>query len=127
MDAPETASSSKGEVLFRVKCPALGLYVLLFNQTWKEHVLPSHPQLEGKEGLVKSIIQSCDSHDDIFQKADRPRKIAIQKRCADFEPMNRYVRVAIELKKRKEWALVTSVYPVNGFPKKGVKKYEPDK
>jgi hypothetical protein len=130
MDLFETDSAAMitpptEEILFKVKCPALGLNVVLFRQTWEEQILPPHPQLRGKEELVKASIQNCHSRDNIFQKVDRPRKIALQKRCPDFEPMNRYSRVAIELKRKEDWAVVTSAYPVNGFPKRGVKKYEP--
>lgn len=120
-------TGSKDDLLFRIPCPALGLPVVLFKQIWDEHILPSHPQLGGKIELVKSLIQSCESLDDIFQKADRPRKIAIQKHCPDFMPMNRFLRVAIELKSKGNWAVVTSAYPVNSFPKRGIKKYEPGK
>ncbi|GEM_PF-2179301 len=127
MNPFKTDAQAKEEVLFKAKCPALGLNVILFRQAWEQHILPSHPQLGGKEEVVKQVIQSCHLLDDIFQKVDRPKRLAIQKRCSDFEPINSYLRVAIEIKKKGNWAIVTSAYPVNSFPKKGVKKYEPGK
>jgi len=40
--------------LFQVFCPALEYNVILFKQTWEEHVLPTHPDMKNKLDVVKS-------------------------------------------------------------------------
>ena len=109
--------------IFSIYCPALKLDVILFRQTWEEHILPYHKEMTNKISLVKSAVQSA-SENNIYQKIETPEKIAIQKRCSDFLPNDAFIRVAIKILNNKK-AVITSAYPSKGFPKKGVKKYEP--
>lgn len=80
--------------------------------------------MRNRLNLVKETIEKCDSADKIYQKVRNPSKISTQMKCSDFLPANPYVRVAMQLKDDGT-AVVTSTYPVNSFPKEGVKKYEP--
>ena len=111
----------KEEILFRVPCPALGLNVVLFKRTWKEHVLEGHPEMAGKIDLVMKTIKGCTSIDDIYSRDEK--RIFIQKNYPDFSPANPDLRVTMSLQK-KGYAIVTTAFPVKGLPR-GVNKYEP--
>jgi len=64
-------------------------------------------------------IENCKSQEDIFRKIRNPDQVSIHYQCSDFLPMNRYLRIAMFLKKKNGYAIVTSAYPVDNFPMKG--------
>ena len=112
----------QSNVMFSVKCPALGKDVVLLREIWEQKITIDHPEVKGKEELVKQTIQNFKSEDDIYQKIENPRKISFQIECADFLPWNKYLRIALRISDYR--IVVTSVYPVKSYPQKGVKKYD---
>ena len=98
--------------------------MILYRQTFEEHILPSRPELKRHVPLIKSIVEQDSSDVIVSQKISNPDRIAIQKKCPHFMPYNRYLRVALRLLNNKELAVITTVVPVDNVQSAGVKKYE---
>ena len=112
------------EVNFSVFCPALKCNVVLFHKTWVEHIIMAHPIMKTRLDAVRKAIQSCRTTADIFHKTKNPHQISIHWKCSDFEPFNRYLRVAVILKEKGKYGIITSAYPVDNLPQKESKRYE---
>lgn len=119
----DSTKTQKG-VVFSVRCPYIQRTVVLYRQTWEEHILPQRPELKHHVDLIKKILQEESSDTLVSQKIDNPNKIALQKKCSHFLPYNQYLRIALKVLGNKELAIVTTVIPVNSIQSSGVKKYE---
>jgi hypothetical protein len=109
--------------LLSVYSPALNREVVLYRQTWEEHILPSRPGLKSKLNLIERIITSKKEELILTQKADDPERVAIQKEVPDFLPLNRYLRIAVKmLDKPNDKAIMLTAIPVDNVQKTGVKR-----
>ena len=112
------------EIILAAECPAIHRKVILYKQTWEEHILPARPDLKHRLGLVREIIEKSSPGVMIYQKIDNPDRISFQKESQHFLPYNKYLRIALKLLSNSKTAIVTTVVPVNKLPTIGVKKYE---
>lgn len=110
------------EIIFSIHCSALRRRVVLFRHTWEGHVLPQHPAVRHKIPLIKKVLES-EAVADLYEQIEYPKRVFIQFKCPDFLPINNFIRVTMKILDEKK-AIVTSAYPVNSFPKEGVRKYE---
>ena len=90
------------EIVFVVECPAIRRKVILYKQTWEEHILPARPGLKQRLGLIRELIEKSPPDMAVYQSIDNPEKLLNDSKTA----------------------IVTTVVPVNNLPTIGVKKYE---
>ena len=106
--------------LFVVACPKLNRGVKLEKQTWEEHVLPEHPEVENYVKQIKEIIGNTDAQQDMWRMEADPTRLCIVRRVPYFQPANKYILIALRIYS-DTMACVTSVYPVDNLPSEGVK------
>ena len=113
--------SVKTKYLFKVICPRLNKVVILYEHTWREHILPEHPEVSNYLRLIQGTIEKSDEQQDIWVKVKNQNKLCIVKRIPNFLPYNNYILVGLKICS-DEMACVTSVYPVNELPPVGMKR-----
>lgn len=98
-------------------CPRINRGVRLTKQTWNEHIVPAHPQVDGYFKLVQEIIKTSDEQQAVWQKANNPKKVCIVRKVPHFLPENAFLLIGLEMYS-DSMAVVTSVYPVDELPSK---------
>lgn len=113
------------DILLSLDCPILDRKVILYRKTWDNHIVPSHPAVQNKIRLIERIIREAGSKTCFYRKKDAPLKICFQTACVDFKPINEYLRLGLELKPNKKFAIITTVIPVSNQPGEGYEICQP--
>ena len=92
----------------------------LDKQTWEDHILPEHGEVENYLNQIREIIGGTDAQQDVWYAEADSTRLCIVKRVPYFQPANKYVLVALKIYSDK-MACVTSVCPVDNLPSEGVK------
>ena len=103
----------------------LNCAVFLEGKIWRFKILSDHPEMNGKLDLIKDTLKNCPKNaqgEGVYEKTDNPRKFFIQRRTPYFMPLNDFLRITLVwIDSSRSRACITSAYPVNGLPIKGVK------
>ena len=116
-------NTEKSRVL-AVYCPLIARKVVLYKQTWEEHIIPQHPDVRHHLNLlIKDALEKPDEQVSLFFNTQNSDEVLIYKKCPHFLPLSQYLKIAVKLTKNKEIAIVKTIFHVYDLPKKGVKPY----
>lgn len=105
--------------------PRLNCSVFLEEKIWKYKILVDHPEMDGKLNLIKDTLKNCPKNaqgEGVYEKTNNPEKFFIQRKTPHFLPLNDFLRITLGwTDSSRSRACITSAYPVNGLPAKGVK------
>ena len=110
----EETKSKKG-ILFSEFCPYLNRNVTLYRNTWYDHIVTEHPRVSNRIPYIKEIISKDTKEIFKYRKKRNPNKIALFKECPHQKPLNKYIKIAIELIDDKK-AVITTVHGQNNLP-----------
>ena len=111
------------KTVFRVICPKLKCEIILYENTWKDHILTNHPETESYLALFKKLIEECDDKETIWQKKCDFSKLCIVKEVPHFQPQNTHVKIAIKIIS-DEKGVITTIHPISNLPGKGMVRYD---
>jgi hypothetical protein len=122
------ASSSLKDVFFSVPWETANRDVILTKETYYGHIAREHPVITvGKIPLIQRAVEAAVGNREFYKYADgKNDEFFTQYKCPDFEPINDHLRVAFKARDESVF-IVATAFPVWGFPKRGIKKYEPGK
>jgi len=107
-----------------VYCPLIDRNIVLYKQTWEEHIVPQHPEVRQHLNLlIKDALEKPDAKVSVFFNTQNSDEVLIYKECPHFLPLSRYLKIAVKLIKNKEIAIVKTIFHVYDVPKKGVRLY----
>ena len=116
-------NADKNSVL-SVYCPVIDRKVVLYRQTWEEHIIPQHPEvLQHLNLLIKDTLEKPDAKVSVFRNTQNSNEVLIYKECPHFLPLSKYLKIAVKLTKSKEIAIVKTIFPIYDVPKQGVMPY----
>jgi hypothetical protein len=116
------------DIFFSVAWKSAGRDVILTKEAYYGHVIKEHPVISvAKIPLVQKAVESAISTGEFYQYLDGKKdEFFTQYKCPDFERINDHLRVAFKVQ-NSATIIVATAFPVWGFPKKGIKRYEPSK
>lgn len=111
------------KVFFKEHCPALGVDVIMTQETWYGHILHSktgHPYMAAKINLIKRAIREITHKRQFFRFTGDPENSWFcDFECPDFRPISDCLRIAFK-KIEDGSVIIASAYKM----KRGVKSYE---
>ena len=76
-----------------VRCPLIGRKVVLYKQTWEEHIIPQHPEVcQHLNMLIKDTLEKPDAKIFVFSNTQNPEEVLIYKECPHFLPPFTFMR-----------------------------------
>ncbi|GEM_PF-6233346 len=115
--------SEKSSIL-SVYCPLIDRKVVLYRQTWEEHIIPQHPEVRQHLNLlIKETLEKPNAKVSLFSNIQNHDESLIYKECHYFLPLSRYLKMAVKLTKNKRIAIIKTIFHVYDLPKKGVMPY----
>ena len=102
------------DIFFAVLSPYLKRTVILTKETWFRKIVPGHPEVSNRIELVKKVLTQDDKDLEKYKDRRNPDKMAILKECPHLRPLNKYIKVAVELINSNR-AVVTTVQGINNL------------